>query len=46
MSDLDELYQEVILDHTKNPRNYGKLEATIHQARVIIRYVEIELLLA
>ena len=32
MSDLDELYQEVILDHTKNPRNYGKLEATIHQA--------------
>ena len=22
MSDLDELYQEVILDHNKSPRNY------------------------
>jgi len=26
MSGLNELYQEVILDHYKNPRNYGKLE--------------------
>ena len=26
MSDLRELYQQVILDHYKNPRNYGKLE--------------------
>lgn len=26
MSDLRELYQEVILDHSKNPRNYRKLE--------------------
>ncbi len=26
MSDLRELYQEVILDHTKKPRNFGKLE--------------------
>lgn len=25
MSGLDELYQEVILDHYKNPRNYGDL---------------------
>ena len=25
MSDLSELYQEVILDHNKNPRNFGKL---------------------
>lgn len=23
---LEQLYQEVILDHNKNPRNYGKLE--------------------
>ncbi len=23
---LDELYQEVILDHNKNPRNFGRLE--------------------
>ena len=26
MSDLRELYQEVILDHTRRPRNFGKLE--------------------
>ena len=26
MSDLRELYQEVILDHNRNPRNFGPLE--------------------
>ena len=26
MNDLRELYQEVILDHNKRPRNFGKLE--------------------
>ncbi len=26
MSDLSELYQEVILDHNKRPRNFQKLE--------------------
>ena len=26
MSDLRELYQELILDHTKCPRNFGELE--------------------
>ena len=26
MSDLRELYQEVILDHNKRPRNFQKLE--------------------
>jgi nitrogen fixation NifU-like protein len=26
MNDLRDLYQEVILDHTKRPRNFGKLE--------------------
>ena len=26
MSDLRELYQEVILDHHKRPRNFGPLE--------------------
>ena len=26
MSDLSELYQEVILDHNKKPRNFQKLE--------------------
>ena len=32
MSDLRELYQEVILDHTKRPRNFGKLEEASHCA--------------
>jgi nitrogen fixation NifU-like protein len=26
MSELRELYQEIILDHNKNPRNFGQLE--------------------
>lgn len=26
MSDLSELYQQVILDHNKRPRNFGRLE--------------------
>ncbi|MBX7153227.1 SUF system NifU family Fe-S cluster assembly protein [bacterium] len=26
MSELRDLYQEVILDHNKNPRNFGKLD--------------------
>ncbi|NQV50639.1 MAG: SUF system NifU family Fe-S cluster assembly protein [Candidatus Marinimicrobia bacterium] len=33
MSDLRELYQEVILDHNKNPRNFKKLESPTHHAR-------------
>jgi nitrogen fixation NifU-like protein len=32
MSDLRELYQEVILDHTKSPRNFGRLESPSHSA--------------
>jgi nitrogen fixation NifU-like protein len=32
MSDLMELYQEVILDHNKQPRNFGELAAAEHQA--------------
>lgn len=32
MSDLRELYQEVILDHTKHPRNFGRVEAPSHRA--------------
>jgi nitrogen fixation NifU-like protein len=32
MSDLRELYQEMILDHGKRPRNYGKIEDTDHRA--------------
>lgn len=28
MSDLRELYQEVILDHTRSPRNFGRLEGS------------------
>ncbi len=30
MEDLRELYQEVILDHNKNPKNFRKLESASH----------------
>lgn len=33
MPDLRELYQEVILDHSRNPRNFGKLEDADNEAR-------------
>jgi len=32
MSDLRELYQEIILDHTKRPRNLRKIEVPSHTA--------------
>jgi nitrogen fixation NifU-like protein len=32
MSDLRDLYQEVILDHSKRPRNFRTLSATANQA--------------
>jgi nitrogen fixation protein NifU and related proteins len=32
MSELSELYQQVILDHNKKPRNFGKLETANHSA--------------
>ncbi len=32
MSDLSELYQEVILDHNKRPRNFRVLDAAAHRA--------------
>ena len=32
MSELSELYQQVILDHNKKPRNFRKLEAPSHSA--------------
>jgi nitrogen fixation NifU-like protein len=31
-SDLMDLYQEVILDHNKRPRNLGRLDPSTHQA--------------
>ena len=31
MSDLRDLYQEVILDHSRTPRNFGRLEGASHQ---------------
>ena len=31
-SDLRELYQEVILDHSKRPRNFGRLDGATHHA--------------
>ncbi len=33
MSDLRDLYQEVILDHSKKPRNFGPLDAANHEAK-------------
>jgi nitrogen fixation NifU-like protein len=33
MSDLRSLYQEVILDHSKHPRNAGPLPEASHEAR-------------
>ena len=32
MSDLRELYQEVIFDHNRHPRNFGKLTEANHHA--------------
>lgn len=32
MSDLTELYQQVILDHNKKPRNFRKMETASHKA--------------
>ena len=32
MSDLRDLYQEVILDHNRRPRNFGPLPAANHRA--------------
>ena len=33
MHDLSDLYQEVILDHNKRPRNYGQLPDATHTAK-------------
>ena len=33
MDDLDELRQELIIDHSRRPRNYGELAGHTHQAR-------------
>jgi|SRR5688572_29541062 nitrogen fixation protein NifU and related proteins len=32
MSDLSDLYQEVILDHNRRPRNFRRIEGASHQA--------------
>ena len=32
MSELKDLYQEIILDHNKNPRNYGTMTDCTHKA--------------
>ena len=33
MQDLRELYQDIILDHSKHPRNFGKLSGAHREAR-------------
>ncbi len=37
---LKELYQEIILEHGKNPRNLGKTENFNKMLKEIILYVE------
>ena len=37
MADTKSLYQEVILDHNRKPRNYGTLEHASHKPRATIR---------
>ena len=32
MSDLRQLYQEIIVDHTRSPRNFGELDHMTHHA--------------
>lgn len=32
MADMRELYQQVILEHNRKPRNFGKLESCTHHA--------------
>ena len=32
MADPRELYQQVILEHNKKPRNFGKINGCTHQA--------------
>ena len=32
MSDLEDLYREIILDHYRSPRNSGTLEPPAHKA--------------
>jgi nitrogen fixation protein NifU and related proteins len=32
MSDLEELYQSIILDHNRRPRNYGEMPGTARRA--------------
>jgi nitrogen fixation protein NifU and related proteins len=32
MSDLDDLYQQIILDHNRRPRNFGVLKNATHHA--------------
>ncbi|MFC1752819.1 Fe-S cluster assembly sulfur transfer protein SufU [Thermoproteota archaeon] len=35
MNRMDQLYQDMILDHNKNPRNYGDIKGHTHKAKGI-----------
>ena len=35
MQDLNDLYQEVILDHNRRPRNYGPLPDATQSAKAV-----------
>ena len=32
MSELDELYQEIVMDHNRKPRNFRRLDGANHMA--------------
>ena len=32
MNEIDELYQQIIIDHSRNPKNFGKLDNKTHTA--------------
>ena len=43
LSDFDEMYQEVIIDHYKNPRNKAKLMFSQMKLCLIIHFVAMKL---
>ena len=45
MSDLSDLYQEVILDHNRRPRNFRALDGASHTPRATTRCAAIALTL-
>ena len=45
MQDLRELYQDIILDHSKHPRNFGKLGGPLLNAHLQLIFGQAHFLL-